>query len=352
MLKLQNISVRLKDFNLEDINLEIKKGQYHVLLGPSGSGKTVLLNTVAGFHKPESGKILLNNTDISAFPPEKRNLSLLFQDLALFPHLNVYENLAFPLKMKNLGKPETEQRVDKYLGLTEISHLKFRDISKLSGGERQRVALARILVAESGLLLLDEPFSAIDTQLKLSFKKLLRKISASGVTIIHVTHDLEESINLADSISVIENGKIIQSGPIHDVLNNPVNSFIASFTGQRNYYNCSGIVTEGDSHFAVIDAEGAKIKIEISPPDNSEHEGIIIDSNNIIISDSEIKSSARNNFKAKVESIFRTRQHYEIEVDIGIKLWINITAQSFVSLNLVEGAEVYICFKASEVKIV
>lgn len=352
MLKLQNISVRLGDFNLENISFEIEKGEYHVLLGPSGSGKTVLLSTIAGFNKLSSGKIILDDVDISGFLPDKRNLSLLFQDLALFPHLNVYENLVFPLKMKKLGKQEIETRVDKYLGFTEISHLKNRNIDKLSGGEKQRVALARMLVSEMGLLLLDEPFAAIDTQLKLSLKKLLKKISSLGVTIIHVTHDLEEAISLADSISVIENGKIIQFGPLHDVLSNPANSFVASFSGQRNYFDCVRLLVEKDSHFALIAGDGNEVKIEISPADDTEPAGIIIDSNNIFLADSLVVSSARNNFKAKVVSVFQTRHHYEVEVDIGVKLWINITLQSFTDLDIKVGKEVFISFKASAVRLV
>ena len=360
MLKLDKICVVLPDFSLKDISLEIEKGEYHILLGPSGSGKTMLLNTIAGFQKLKSGEIFLNNQNISDVAPNKRDVSLLFQDLALFPHLNVFENIAFPLQIRKLPKNVIAERVEEYLSFTEISDLKYRRIDKLSGGERQRVALARILVTKSELLMLDEPFSAIDSQLKLSLKKLLKKISGLGVTIIHVTHNLEEAINLADRVSVIENGKITQTGSIESVFSKPKNSFIASFSGNRNYFTSIDIIRENDSDFAVILANSddkletkiEKILIELPNYESQNIQGLIIDSKNIIISENRINSSARNNFEGDIVSIFKTEHGFDIEVNIGIKLWISVTKHSFDELNLTIGKKVWICFKASAVIVI
>lgn len=229
MLSLQNVSVKAGRFLLKDISLHIESNTYHAIIGPSGSGKTLLLNTISGFTKVAAGRILLHQTEIHTLRPEKRNIAYLFQDLALFPHMDVFNNIAFPLKIKNTNREEIRKRVEEYMEFTKISHLKTRDIVNLSGGEKQRVALCRILVTGYPLILLDEPFSAIDTQLQPELLKLLRNISLLQKTIIHVTHNYNEIASLAKTATVLDNGSVIQNGTLNDLVDNPANNFVAGF---------------------------------------------------------------------------------------------------------------------------
>lgn len=352
MLELRNINLKLRDFELNDISLKIEKGEYHMLVGPSGSGKTLILNIIAGFVKADSGQVLLNEKDITGFVPQLRNVSYLFQDLALFPNMSVAENVAFPLVVRHMNKQDIEEKVKKYLEFAEVYHLKDRGISKLSGGEKQRVALARNLITESGILMLDEPFSAIDTQLKLSLKKLLKKISDIGVTIIHVTHNIEEVISLAHKITVIENGKILSTGTYKEVFSRPLNIFMAGFSGYKNFYKVKNTVRIGDSNYVDIVAENnpdVTVRFEILENTDTEFNSLIIDSSSIILSENELLSSARNSFEGIVQSVFRMESAYEVELDIGIPVWIKITENSFNELGVEAGKKMWLSFKASAV---
>ena len=354
MIELKNIRRKFKDFELSDISLNISKGEYHVLVGPSGAGKTLLLNLIAGFVKPDSGRIILNNSDITDLLPQNRNVSYLFQDLALFPHLSVEENVAFSLKIKKMKKQDVSAQVKKYLEFTDVLHLKDRSISKLSGGEKQRVALARNLITESGILMLDEPFSAIDTQLKLSLKKLLKKISDYGVTIIHVTHNPEEAISLAHKITVVENGKIISSGTYKEVFSKPLNMFIAGFSGYKNFFKVNSVFREGDSLFVDVVIENStdnSVRFEIPNKPDTDLNSIIIDSSNIVLSDNKLISSARNSYEGIVESVFRVDSAYDVEMNIGIPVWVKLTESSFNELGIEKGKRMWISFKASAVSV-
>lgn len=381
MLKLDKISVSFPDFKLNEVSLNIQKGEYHVLLGPSGSGKTLILNCIAGFQKTDSGKIIYNDINITDLPPNKRNISFLFQELALFPHLNVKQNIEYPLKVKRIKKQERIRLIDEYLDFTEISNLKCRNIDKLSGGEKQRVALARNLVTKTGLLLLDEPFSAIDSQLIVSLKKLLKKISAQGITIIHVTHNFEEAVNMANKISVIDNGKILQSGNMENIFNSPKNKFIAMFSGNKNYFSSDKLINSKNHNYILINKVSQKndspktiklqsnnlslpeipeieelkkdyVFIEISEINSENIIGIIIDNNNILISENRIISSARNNFEGVVNNIFPTKSGYDIEVYCGINLWVSMTKHSFEEMEIKSGKKIFLSFKASAVKVI
>jgi molybdate transport system ATP-binding protein len=207
-LKLNNISVKAGSFYLKDVSLEIATGSYHALIGPSGAGKSLLLSTIAGFMPISSGEIIFDNKFINKLRPEQRDISILFQELALFPNMNVLDNVAFPMKMKKIGKVERNKKVQEYLEICEIAHISKRSIQKLSGGEKQRVALARCLAKETNILLLDEPLAAIDSSLKKTFIPLLQRISDSGKTILHVSHYIKEIESLAQKVSIIKGGRI------------------------------------------------------------------------------------------------------------------------------------------------
>lgn len=223
---------------LEDINLHVRKGEFVTLLGPSGCGKTTLLRLLAGFTEPDEGTILLDGKDISGLPPYKRPLNTVFQRYALFPHLDVYDNIAFGLKLKGESEEVIDKKVRKVLKMVTLTDYEDRDVDSLSGGQQQRVAIARALVNQPKVLLLDEPLSALDHKMRqdmqIELKEMHRKL---GITFIYVTHDQEEALTLSDTIVVLNENKIQQIGTPADIYNEPVNSFVADFIGQSNILN-------------------------------------------------------------------------------------------------------------------
>ena len=364
MLELKNISLRFSDFSLEDVSFQLGNSEYHMLLGPSGAGKTLVMNIIAGFQKPDSGNILYLSQDITNTEPRSRRISYLIQDLALFPHLTVWENVAFPLSVSGLKKNEISHRVKKYLDFTETAHLSDRQINGLSGGEKQRVALARILITETRLIMLDEPFSALDTQLRMSLKKLLKKISDTGVSVLHITHNLDEAVNLADRITVIENGRIISSGKTREVLKKKSSRFMASFSGEKNFFFFVYQKTSGTARFVEMTSDDQDrentFKVEFSGTIPENPRAVIIDSRSIVLSGSRILSSARNNFQAVISALFRNSSGYDVELFIafnpdigkGIHLWTSITEQSYEEMGLGIDKPVWLSFKASAVRII
>lgn len=218
-----------------DISLEVKKGELLTLLGPSGCGKTTTLNLIAGFLIPDRGKIILNGTDITALPPHKRKIGIVFQDYALFPHMNVYKNIAFGLKMAGFDEKHIRKRVEELLKLTRLLGYEQRNVTTLSGGEQQRVALARALAPHPELILLDEPLSALDAKLRKELRGEVRRIIKEiALTTIYVTHDQEEAMALSDRIAVMKEGKIEQIGTPFEIYNRPETSFVAEFVGMPN----------------------------------------------------------------------------------------------------------------------
>ena len=223
---------------LDDINLDIRRGEFITLLGPSGCGKTTLLRMIAGFLQPDSGVILMEGNDISEVPPHRRPLNTVFQRYALFPHLNVYDNIAFGLKLNKVPSAEIESRVRKALKMVSMTDYEDRDVNSLSGGQQQRVAIARAIVNRPKVLLLDEPLAALDLKMRKDMQMELKQMhSELGITFIYVTHDQEEALTLSDTVVVMSDGKIQQIGSPIDIYNEPVNSFVADFIGESNILN-------------------------------------------------------------------------------------------------------------------
>lgn len=223
---------------LFDVSLSIGKGEFLTLLGPSGSGKTTLLKILAGFEKVSAGHITLDGRDITPLPPEQRNFGLVFQGYALFPHMTVFDNVAYPLRVRRVSRPEIEQRVGAILELVQLGPLARRRPAALSGGQQQRVALARALVFKPDLLLLDEPMSALDKKLRGDLQEQLREIHRTlGTTFINVTHDQEEAMHMSDTIAIMNQGRIEQAGTAVDLYQRPKNQFVAEFVGKSNLFN-------------------------------------------------------------------------------------------------------------------
>ena len=234
IIKIENLS---KSFGekvvLDNINLDIKRGEFVTLLGPSGCGKTTLLRMLAGFTQPDAGGVItMEDKDILSMPPHQRPLNTVFQRYALFPHLNVYENIAFGLKLKKVASKEIDKRVRKALKMVSMTDYEDRDVNSLSGGQQQRVAIARAIVNQPQVLLLDEPLAALDLKMRKDMQMELKQMhEALGITFIYVTHDQEEALTLSDTIVVMSEGKIQQIGTPIDIYNEPANSFVADFIG-------------------------------------------------------------------------------------------------------------------------
>ena len=239
IIELKHLSKSFGDKQvLEDIDLQIRQGEFVTLLGPSGCGKTTILRLIAGFLKPDDGAILLEGKDLSDVPPYQRPLNTVFQRYALFPHLDVYDNIAFGLKLQKVPEEEIDKRVRKVLKLVSMSDYEDRDVDSLSGGQQQRVAIARALVNRPKVLLLDEPLAALDLKMRKDMQIELKEMHEKlGITFIYVTHDQEEALTLSDTIVVLNEGRIQQIGTPADIYNEPVNSFVADFIGESNILN-------------------------------------------------------------------------------------------------------------------
>ncbi|MEL7608408.1 MAG: ABC transporter ATP-binding protein [Bacillota bacterium] len=236
LIELVNIS---KDFEgdaaLKGVNLYVRDGEFLTLLGPSGCGKTTMLRIIAGFVMPTSGQVFIDSKDMSHIPPYKRRVNTVFQRYALFPHLNVFDNVAFGLKIKKLPKDVIEQKVNAMLELVNLKGYGKRWIEQLSGGQQQRVAIARALVNEPEVLLLDEPLGALDLQLRKGMQVELKRMQQKlGITFLYVTHDQEEALTMSDTIVVLKEGVIQQIGTPQDIYNEPANAFVADFIGESN----------------------------------------------------------------------------------------------------------------------
>jgi len=263
-----------KNYVIEDFSLDIKEGEFVTFLGPSGCGKTTILRMIGGFDKQTSGEILLEGEDIGVLPPNKRPINTVFQKYALFPHLNVYDNVAFGLKLKNMPKEQMDVKVKNALEIVDLEGFEKRNISTLSGGQQQRIAIARAIVNEPKVLLLDEPLSALDykmrKEMQLELKSMHKKL---GITFVFVTHDQEEALTMSDKIVVMANGKIQQVGTPEDIYNEPANVFVADFIGESNIFN--GTMEEdkkasfAGNVFQTVDdyPKGIKIDAVIRPED-------------------------------------------------------------------------------------
>ena len=259
---------------VNDFNLEVKRGEFVTFLGPSGCGKTTTLRMIAGFDIPTSGEILLNDKDISKLPPYERPINTVFQRYALFPHMNIWQNIAFGLKQKKTPKDQIDRKVKKVLSLVDLEGFEERSVATLSGGQQQRIAIARALVNEPEILLLDEPLGALDLKMRQEMQIELKEMHDKlGITFIYVTHDQEEALTMSDKIVVMSEGHIQQIGTPEDIYNEPKNAFIADFIGESNIF--SGIMTGKmkarffGGEFECVDdvPEGTRITAVVRPED-------------------------------------------------------------------------------------
>jgi ABC-type Fe3+/spermidine/putrescine transport system ATPase subunit len=348
MLRLININRQLGDFALKDINLEVSDGQYYVLLGRSGSGKTQLLELIAGLEHPDTGSIILDNEDITRQKIQNRKIGIVFQDYAVFPHMTVFGNIAYPLRVRNETRNSIAEKVEKAATAMNISHLLERSTEKLSGGEMQRVALARTLITSPRLLLLDEPLSSLDTSLKDDLKRLLRKLNKAGQTIIHVTHDYGDAISLAKRVGVIHNGKIIQEGSVNEVFKNPANRFVARYAGIRNFFRVD-IAGENGTFSAVTENN---TRFMLDGVTNISDSLLLLRNDSIVITNEKPADIKLNSFKGKVTEIIPSEYGMEVIIDAGDLFYTDTPASDIDKLNLIEGKDVWVSFPSSSIVVI
>ncbi len=291
IIELKHLTKKFEDgfLAVSDFNLEVKKGEFVTFLGPSGCGKTTTLRMIAGFDLPTEGQILLNGRDITKLPPYQRPINTVFQRYALFPHMNIYENIAFGLRQKKTKEDVIKKKVKKVLDLVDLEGFEGRSVQTLSGGQQQRIAIARALVNEPEILLLDEPLGALDLKMRKEMQLELKQMHDElGITFIYVTHDQEEALTMSDRIVVMSEGRIQQLGTPEDIYNEPKNAFVADFIGESNIFNgimtgklrarfcggefeCVDDIEEGTHITAVVRPED----VEITPPEEGTIRGIV-----------------------------------------------------------------------------
>ena len=313
---------------VDDFNLEVKRGEFVTFLGPSGCGKTTTLRMIAGFEMPTSGEILLNGEDISQLPANKRPINTVFQRYALFPHMNIYDNIAFGLKLKKLPKEEIRKKVKRVLDMVDLEGFENRKISTLSGGQQQRIAIARALVNEPEILMLDEPLGALDLKMRQEMQLELKHMHDElGITFIYVTHDQEEALTMSDKIVVLSEGRIQQIGTPEDIYNEPQNAFVADFIGESNIFK--GIMTGhmkvrfcGGEFMGMDDvADGTLVDVVVRPedviitkPEDGVVEGEVV---SVIFKGMHYEVTVES---GKYEMVIRTTKCYSVGERIGMKL--------------------------------
>jgi molybdopterin-binding protein len=352
-LDIQHLSVELGQFHLKDVNLQVHKNNYLVVIGPTGSGKSVLLETIAGFYSPYNGRIFLEGEDITNLTPEKRGISIVYQDYMLFPNMTVFENIAYGLKKITSNNDTIDSKVHEMAEQLKIDHLLQRDPETLSGGEKQRAAIARSLIVEPNILLMDEPFSSLDVNTHAYMTGLIKNAIADyETTCIHVSHNFNDVWNLAEYVAVMKDGKLLQQGRVKEVFSKPSHNFVADFVGVHNVFEGSAIETK-NSITTVRLRDGLLIRSSDTVLADPEKVLVAIRPEDIILSNESFVSSLRNQIIGTVENVVRIGPTVWVEARVNDTLFKGIiTPSSFDLLNIGEGKKVYISFKSLNVKII
>ncbi|MCR4621675.1 MAG: ABC transporter ATP-binding protein [Clostridiales bacterium] len=257
-------------YAVNDVTLDIKPGSFVTLLGPSGCGKTTTLRMIAGFESPDAGEIYIGGEPVNALTPNKRDTAMVFQSYALFPHMNIFDNVAYGLKLRKVPKPEISARVFDMLKLVGLEGMENRYTNQLSGGQQQRVALARALIAEPGVLLFDEPLSNLDAKLRVYMRTEIRRIQQQfGITAIYVTHDQSEAMSISDNIIIMNKGVVAQMGTPRDIYYRPANEFVADFIGEANFLDAEVERTEGE----LVRVKACGVSFNVARPEKNVESG-------------------------------------------------------------------------------
>ena len=338
-----------KVLDVKDLNLDIAEGEFITMLGPSGSGKTTCLMMLAGFETPTNGEIYLDKNPISNIPPHKRGIGMVFQNYALFPHMTVYENLAFPLRVRKISKEDIDKKVDKALSMVSLSGFENRMPGQLSGGQQQRVAVARALVFDPAVVLMDEPLGALDKNLRESMQYEIKHIHESiGVTVVYVTHDQGEALTMSNRIAVFNDGKVQQLSSPDKLYEEPVNSFVAEFIGENNRF--SGQVTD-------VSKDKCKVKLDdgseilanpITVKSNGEKTIVSLRPERALIN---TKDKMENNFKGKIEEIIYHGDHTRVRLNLlGNKDFILKVPNSSANMDIKLGNQINVSWNSFDAR--
>jgi molybdenum ABC transporter ATP-binding protein len=351
MIAFDRVSLALGSFRLNDVSLSINKGDYYFIVGPSGAGKTVLLEAIAGLHRPEQGRILLRDEDITALPPEKRGISLVYQDYSLFPNMTVVDNVSYGLRVRGMRKEEAREEVAALMERFGIGHLADRYPGTLSGGEQQRVALARAVAVKPDILLLDEPLSALDPITQEKFIDDLQRLHREdNLTIVQVSHSRREANLLATRVAVIIDGTLVDEGKADTVLNTPRSREVASFVGMGNILD--GAVTANDGGHATVDV-GGRVFEALTEAAAGEEVTLCIRADDVVLAVGDgRRSSARNTMAGTITRIVENGPVAEVKVNCGITLTAVLTRRSVRDLSLVPGTPVTLSVKATAIHVI
>ena len=356
MIRLDNLHVRVGTFDLREISLEVPKGGYALIIGPTGSGKTTLLEAVAGHARLRSGRVFMHDDDVTHLPPERRGLGFVYQQYHLFPHLSVRENIAYGIGRARsaASRLDPADRVSELAGMLAIEPLLDRPVRGLSGGEQQRVALARALAPKPSILLLDEPFAAVDPATRQVLRRELRELhEREGITTLQVTHDFDEALRLGDLVAVLSEGRIAQSGTPEQVFRYPNSAFVARFVGTGNVIAGSVERTDEADDSATFRGRftGGNLVLDVV----AEREGpmhAVLRPEDIVLSLSQQSGSARNHMEGRVVRLERLGPVTLVHLDVGRPLIASLTSQSVQDMELKAGTRVIVAFKATAILLV
>ena len=342
MIRIENLNIRLLQFHLRDINLEIEENEFFMLMGPTGAGKTVLLEAIAGLIRADGGKIFIRGREVTALPSEKREVGIVYQDQALFPHLSVLENITYGFRFRRVDKEEGRKRLRRLTTLLDVDHLLSRLPLNLSGGEKQRVALARALIVQPHVLLLDEPLSAIDPVFREEIRNALKRVHQnSNTTFLMVTHDFGEALALADRGAVIHRGAIEQVGAIHDIFQRPASVAVAEFVGMKNLFEAT---------FQNGSASVQGKQVLLARRADPHHRHVAVRPEDVMVDKDSVSPNRANTFRGVVSAVADQGFTYEVHVRTGdLTFKALVTKKSLVGLGLREGLDVFISFDPASV---
>jgi molybdate/tungstate transport system ATP-binding protein len=356
VIRLDNLHVRVGTFDLREISLEVPKGGYALIIGPTGSGKTTLLEAIAGHARLRSGRVFMHDDDVTHLPPERRGLGFVYQQYHLFPHLSVRDNIAYGIGRTRSASTRLNpaDRVSELAGMLAIEPLLDRPVRGLSGGEQQRVALARALAPKPSILLLDEPFAAVDPATRQVLRRELRELhEREGITTLQVTHDFDEALRLGDLVAVLSEGRIAQSGTPEQVFRYPNSAFVARFVGTGNVI--AGMVERtnaaDESRTFRGRFTGGNLVLDVV----AEREGpmhAVLRPEDIVLSLHQQSGSARNHMAGKVVRLERLGPVTLVHLDVGRPLIASLTTQSVEDMELKAGTAVIVAFKATAILLV
>ncbi len=354
MIRLDRLRVRVGSFDLRDISLDVPTGGYALIIGPTGSGKTTLLDAIAGHAPVLDGRVWVHGDDVTNLPPEQRRLGIVYQQYHLFPHLPVGANIAYGLARTTATAEAVSQRVDTLAALLGIGALLDRGVQGLSGGEQQRVAIARALAPRPTVLLLDEPFAAVDPATRTVLRRALRALhEAEGITTLQVTHDFDDALRLGDIVAVMTDGRIVQQGRPEDVFRLPNSASVARFIGTGNVVK--GMVhrtgeLQPDRRFAARFESGTLVLHVVADREGEAH--AIIRPEDLLLSAAPLPTSIRNRIEAVVERVEYLGPVVQVELDAGRELVATVTTATATELGLQPGARVWLGLKATAVHLV